>query len=96
MNEPNEKDLWDYADLQKLGYGCRTKIWKMVKAGKFPLPIDDGNGQPRWIPAEVRKYFAARPRYVMTQPAQLKKHQQENFNEPKRTSPRSGRHSQGL
>ena len=78
MSELNEKDLWDYADLQRLGYGCRTKIWKMLKEeGKFPQPIDDGNGNPRWIPTEVRKYFAARPRYVMSQPKQLKKFQEQ-------------------
>ena len=75
MSELNEKDLWDYADLQLLGYGCRTKIWKMVKEGKFPQPIDDGNGNPRWRPAEVREHFALRPHYAMPQPKQLKKFQ---------------------
>ena len=50
----NEKDLWGYADLQGRGYGCRTKIWKMVKDGKFPQPIDDGNGNPKWFPKKVR------------------------------------------
>jgi len=76
--KPNEKDLWDYADLQRLGYGCRTKIWRMVKEGKFISPIDDGNGQPRWIPEEVRKYVASKPRYVMEQPEQLKEYQQKH------------------
>jgi len=79
MSEPNEKDLWSYTDLQKLGYGCRTKIWAMLKAGKFPLPIDDGNGQPRWIPTEVKEHFATRPRYNMEQPEQLRKFQQQHY-----------------
>jgi len=75
LEEISFKDLWDYNDLQKLGYGCKTKVWKMYKEGKFPLPIDDGNGNPRWIPAEVKEYFATRPRYNMKQPEQLKKFQ---------------------
>jgi len=79
MSESNEKDLWNYSDLQRLGYGCKTKIWQMLKEGKFPLPIDDGNGQPRWFPPEVREYFAARPRYVMEQPDQLKKFQEQHY-----------------
>ena len=78
MSELNEKELWDYADLQRLGFGCRTKIWRMVKAGKFPDPIDDGNGQPRWIPTEVKEYFASRPRYVMEQPEQLRQYQEQH------------------
>ena len=78
MSEPNEKDLWNYSDLQRLGYGCKTKVWQMLKEGKFPLPIDDGNGQPRWFPAEVKEYFASRPRYVMSQPKQLRKHQEQH------------------
>jgi len=77
LEEISLKDLWGYSDLQRLGYGCKTKVWRMVKEGKFPLPIDDGNGQPRWIPIEVKEHFAARPRYVMSQPEQLRKHQEQ-------------------
>ena len=76
MSDINKKDLLTYADLQSLGYGCKTKIWQLVKAGKFPLPIDDGNGNPRWLSAEVKEHFASRPRYVMSQPKQLKKLQE--------------------
>jgi len=76
MSELNEKNLWDYADLQSLGYGCRTKIWKMVKREKFPQPIDDGNGNPRWLPAEIKRHFASKSHYIMSQPKQLKKFQE--------------------
>ena len=82
MSELNEKDLWDYADLQRLGYGCRTKIWKMLKEeGKFPQPIDDGNGNPRWIPTEVRKYFGNKA-YTTTIPRNIRLAEAPSFGRP--------------
>jgi len=79
LEEISLKDLWNYSDLQRLGYGCKTKIWAMLKNQKFPPPIDDGNGQPRWFPSEVKEHFASRPHYVMSQPKQLRKFQQQHY-----------------
>jgi len=73
----SKKDLWGYSDLHKLGYGCPTAIWKKVKSQLFVQPIDY-NGTPKWIPDEVRKYVASRPRYVMEQPEQLREYQQQH------------------
>jgi len=78
MGEHTKKDLWRYADLQRLGYGCRATIWKMVKEEKFPTPIDDGNGRPAWLPEDVKQFLASRPRYVMSQPEQLKEYQEQH------------------
>jgi len=45
---PEDKELLDYGDLEALGYGSRTTIWRAVRIRKFPAPIDDGRGNPRW------------------------------------------------
>ena len=39
--------LLSYKDLEELGYGSRPTIWRKVRAGKFPPPIDT-NGGKRW------------------------------------------------
>ena len=72
------KALWDYNDLDRLGYGCKTSIWKKVKLGQFEPPIDY-DGQPRWIPARVRKRVEEKPNYNFVQPDQLKKHQEQQY-----------------
>lgn len=71
------KALWDYNDLDRLGYGCKTSIWKKVKSGQFEPPIDY-DGQPRWIPERVRKRVEGKPNYTFVQPTQLKKHQEQH------------------
>jgi predicted DNA-binding transcriptional regulator AlpA len=44
---PNNINLLYYKDLVALGYGSKATIWRKVKAGKFPKPIDCG-GRPAW------------------------------------------------
>ena len=39
--------LLSYNDLQELGYGSRVTIWRKVRAGNFPPPIDTDGGK-RW------------------------------------------------
>jgi len=55
------KEIYRYSDLETMGYGCRTTIWKLVKEGKFPTPIDAG-GRPAWIPDELNEWISTRPR----------------------------------
>jgi len=43
----NNIALLYYKDLVALGYGSKTTIWRKVKAGKLPKPIDCG-GRPAW------------------------------------------------
>jgi len=41
----SEKDIYRYSDLTDKGYGSRTKLFGLIKAGKFPQPdADDGSG----------------------------------------------------
>ena len=50
-NSNTSPDWYRYSDLQSLGYGSRVTIWRKVKEGKFPAPIDDGIGRPAWLEA---------------------------------------------
>jgi len=43
----NNINLLYYRDLVARGYGNRTTIWRKVKAGELPKPIDCG-GRPAW------------------------------------------------
>jgi len=42
------KELFKYRDLQTLGYGSRSTVWRKVKNGSFPAPLIDGDGMPFW------------------------------------------------
>ena len=55
----HRKDLYRYADLKVLGYGSPTTVWRMVKEGKFPAPIDAG-GRPAWLPEELHEWKMTR------------------------------------
>jgi len=43
----NNLNLLYYKDLVARGYGSKSTIWRKVKAGKLPRPIDCG-GRPAW------------------------------------------------
>ena len=40
----------------------RTSIWRRVRTGKFPAPIELGGGSIAWREEEVEDWIAARPR----------------------------------
>ena len=40
-----------------------TKIWGLVREGKFPAPVDIG-GIPRWFADEISDWQAALPRKI--------------------------------
>ena len=43
------------------GLGCST-IYKLMRAGQFPLPLRIGAQAVRWKPDEIDAYLASRPR----------------------------------
>ena len=49
QTNPNLR-VFRYRDLRDLGYGGRQTIWRQVRAGKFPAPVDVG-GRPGWTEA---------------------------------------------
>jgi len=68
----SEKDIYRYADLTARGYGSRTKLFGLIKAGKFPQPdADDGSGHPIWFPETLKKYRESLEAYSPSLPTSL-------------------------
>ena len=40
----------------------RTTIWRRIKKGEFPQPVDIGNGRIRWRKADIHQWIEALPR----------------------------------
>ncbi len=45
--------LLSYSDLESRGHGSRTTIWRKVKDGKYPEPVDTGYGQKAWLESDI-------------------------------------------
>jgi len=56
----HKKDLYRYSDLKVLGYGSPSTIWRAIKRGDFPAPID-ASGRPAWQPEKLEEWLATRP-----------------------------------
>ena len=62
MNK-QDKDMLRYRDLDALGYGSRTTIWRAVNAGNFPEPVDDGRGNPAWLKEDIETWKESLKRF---------------------------------
>ena len=59
---PDAKEAWSLADLQAVGCGNRSTIWRLQRTdASFPKPIAI-RGLRRWIPDEIRVWLRSRPR----------------------------------
>jgi len=52
--------LLSYRDLDALGYGSRTTIWRKVKDGEFPPPIDLGHDRKGWLESDIVEWLQSR------------------------------------
>lgn len=44
------------------GIGCRSTLWRAVKAARFPQPLVLGSRSIRWRSDEIEAWIDARPR----------------------------------
>jgi len=49
-------DIYRYKDREAKGYGSRVTIWRKMKEGLFPLPVDDGTGYPIWFRKDIEAW----------------------------------------
>ena len=42
----------------------RATVYRRIRAGTFPIPLDLGNGRLGWIDEEIDAWVAERPRHV--------------------------------
>ena len=52
--------LFSYRDLQARGYGGRVTIWRKVRTGEFPAPLDLGRGRVGWREQDIEKWLESR------------------------------------
>lgn len=55
-------------ELEKRATMRRSNVYRLMRAGKFPLPIIMGDKSVRWIESEIEEYIANRPRATGTGP----------------------------
>ena len=48
--------LLRFNDLEKLGYGTRVTVWRKVKDGHFPKPVNK-EGVSVWKEQDIIEYF---------------------------------------
>ncbi len=48
--------------LTLTGIRSRTTIWRRLRDGAFPNPIDLGGGQIGWLENEINEWINSRPR----------------------------------
>ena len=59
---PSERDAWSLQDLEAVGIGTRSTIWRLQRCDPtFPKPIAI-RGIKRWLPDEIRAWLKAQPR----------------------------------
>ena len=59
------RKLLTVEDIIKLGVGCRTTIWKMVKQGRMPSSVKIGthaSARIFWYEDEIEEWFNNLPR----------------------------------
>ena len=55
---------------EKLGGRSRTQIWRNIKAGLLPPPIELGPNSVAWFDDEIDSNVASRPRRIYEDPGQ--------------------------
>ncbi|GGF74962.1 hypothetical protein GCM10011332_31260 [Terasakiella brassicae] len=52
--------------LSLTGYKSRTTIWRKLREGKFPAPLDLGGHQIGWLYEDVTNWINNRPKRTYT------------------------------
>jgi predicted DNA-binding transcriptional regulator AlpA len=55
MKQLPEKEIQRINDLVDRGWGSRTTLWRLIKAGKIPEPFDF-LGRPAWSLRTIREF----------------------------------------
>jgi prophage regulatory protein len=58
--QPSEFKLLNFAELKAIVGLSRVTVWRLVRAGKFPAPIEISPGRRAWDISDVRSWLAAR------------------------------------
>lgn len=63
MSSTQPKTILRMNDVLTLtGIRSRTTIWRRLRAGTFPAPVDLGYGQIGWLENDISDWINSRPR----------------------------------
>ena len=54
--------LLTYADLEVMGLGVRSTIWRRIRMGEFPAPIRIGICKVAWPQEQIQEWLKSRKR----------------------------------
>jgi len=54
--------IWGWAGICEEVHRSRVQLWRDIRAGRFPAPIEIGANSIAWYRAEVEAWKASRPR----------------------------------
>ena len=63
----NDLKLLSYADLEVMGIGVRSTVWRMIRMQQFPAPIRIGIHKVAWPEDEILKWMKSRKRATYPQ-----------------------------
>ena len=58
---PNTELLTCHEVMRLTGIRSRTTIWRRIRRGAFPHPIDIGGGRIRWRSTDIEEWIEALP-----------------------------------
>ncbi|WP_424139216.1 helix-turn-helix transcriptional regulator [Roseomonas chloroacetimidivorans] len=71
MAEADTDTLIRIAEVERQVSLTRSSIYRRMRAGVFPLPVDLGGGQVRWWQSEITAWKRDRPRTRLMPPPKL-------------------------
>ena len=62
ISKPPTRVILRWPDVRSLTGRSRTSVWRDVRAGKFPAPVQLGENTIGWYEDEIAAWQEARPR----------------------------------
>ena len=56
----SDMKLLSYADLEVMGLGVRSTIWRMIQMNEFPAPLRIGINKVAWPEQQILDWIASR------------------------------------
>ena len=56
----NDLKMLHYCDLEQMGLGVRSTIWRMIRMNEFPAPVRIGINRVAWPESQIKEWLAAR------------------------------------
>ena len=62
MTDSDDPIIRGWKKIEKIVHKSRSQLWRDVRAGRFPAPLDLGPNSVGWLRADINDWIASRPR----------------------------------